>query len=196
MLDRARATASDPRWWLWGSSREAPTITPRTIIVAAVILVIGVVLLLVALFSGSAIKRPLAAHHLRTSAPAPTAPTTQPQEGSGSSGSSFVNSPEATIIAQVAAQGAIAEVNGEWAGVPTASGTTGTSPAGQVGQPASEQSMSLTPTVQSGQVQGATGTVDITQGSVNFVVPVEIQLYNSQWLFVPQQGVVVQGSGG
>ncbi len=96
----------------------------------------------------------------------------------------------------MAEQGATAEVNGEWAGVATAPGAALTSPLGQVGQPAAVQSLSLTPSTQSGQLQAAVGTAKVTQGSSSYVVEVEVQLYNSQWVFVPQQGGVVQGSQG
>lgn len=202
MSSKLRTNISNPSWWLWGSAGEAPVITGRTIILAGLVLAVGIILLFTSLFSGTPVKRPLlyTQNTLPSSAPAQsTSPTNQATSPNPIQGSSTTTSPQPAIpavVQQIASQGAAAEVDGEWAGVATAPGTPLTAPVGQVGQPTTVQSLSLDPNVQSGQLQGAEGTATVDQGSTSYVVEVNVQLYNSQWVFIPQQGGVAQTPGG
>lgn len=198
MLDRIRANSRDPRWWLWGNSKQAPTVNGRTVALAGVALVVGAIFLLVSLFSGSPIKRPVfVAQTTPPSASQSVASSAAHASSSGNNGSSSSSSASLPVVVQqVLEQGAAAEVNGDWAGVATAAGVAPPPPVGQIGQPATVQSISITPELQSGQLQAATGTATVDQGTTPYVVQVEAQLYNSQWVFIPQQGGVAQSSGG
>jgi len=197
MANQLRINAKDPKWWLWGGSRQSPVITGRTAIISLFIMLIAIIIFLISLFSGSPIKRQLATTR-QVSLPAqlPATSSSTPAQNTPSSTSNNSSTAAIPVVAeQVAEQGALAEVDGEWAGVATAPGVGLTPPIGQVGQSATIKSTSLSLVAQPGQSQSLVGTATVLQGSTSFVVEVEAQIYNSQWVFIPQQGGAVQSSG-
>jgi len=216
----------DPEFWLWGRSEQPPSLHLGAWLLGAGVLALAAALLIASLVSGAPLRRAqphlvrLGSAAAGTSglqvvgpsggssaasgrsagssggSPASSAPSGAAPEGSSdTSGSS--SPPTLPAAAQLLAQQAAeAEVNGEWAGLAVAPGAPLTPPVGQVGQAAQVQSLDLVPQVSGGQVTAASGTALVRQGATVFVAPVQVQLYNSQWVDIPQPGTAPQAPQG
>jgi hypothetical protein len=213
----------DPEFWLWGSSEQPPNLHLGAWVLGAGVLALATALLIASLVSGAPLRRaqPRLVHlgsaggtrsHLQVLGPTGTgssvgssgtstgssagslgASSSSGSTGSSeSTGSSSVPAP-AQLLAQRAAE---AEVNGEWTGLAVAPGAPLTPPVGQVGQPAQVQSLDLVPQVSGSQVTAASGTALVRQGAILYVAPVQVQLYNSQWVAIPQPGTAPQAAQG